>query len=314
MTDYLLLDGKSVDEASRPRRSRMWALCCGVMSAGALLVLCEIAPGGLTVAKEEPSIAMAVPTAVRQLPGLAKKFPQWSQSWQPVQPTMFRQFLQPLKADPRPTYGVKEGIALIKKGASSKFDETIDVAVNLKVDPKRSDQRVRGVTQLPAGTGKTLRVAVFAKGPKADDAREAGADVVGDSDLAEKISKEGVDFDKVIASPDMMPTLAKLARILGPKGLMPNPKLGTVTDNIAEAVKAAKAGQVEFRMDKTGIVHAGIGKSSFSDEDLETNLRAFMGALMKEKPPSLKGGYVKTASLSSTQGAGIRLDLSDAIP
>lgn len=209
------------------------------------------------------------------------------------------------------TCSVKEAIRIIKERATAKFDETIEVAMNLNIDPRKSDQNLRGVTQLPAGTGKTLRVAVFAKGPKAEEALKAGADIVGDEDLAEKVQAGEINFDRCIATPDMMGLLGKLARVLGPRGLMPNPKLGTVTMDVAEAVKAAKGGQVEYRAEKAGIVHAGIGKASFSEENLEKNLRSFVDAIMKAKPTGVKGSYVKKVSLSSTMGPSVRIEIAD---
>ena len=208
-------------------------------------------------------------------------------------------------------FGVKEAIRTVKERATAKFDETIEIAINLNIDSRKSDQNIRGVTLLPAGTGKSLRVAVFAKGPKADEARKAGADIVGDEDLAEKIQAGEINFDRCIATPDMMGLLGKLARVLGPRGLMPNPKLGTVTMDVAEAIKAAKGGQVEYRAEKAGIVHAGIGKASFSAEDIEKNLRSFVDAIMKAKPTGIKGSYVKKISLSSTMGPSVRIELAD---
>lgn len=206
---------------------------------------------------------------------------------------------------------VKEAIRIVKERATAKFDETIEISMNLNVDPRKSEQNIRGVTQLPAGTGKTLRVAVFAKGPKAEEAKKAGADIVGDEDLAEKVQAGELNFDRCIATPDMMVLLGKLARVLGPRGLMPNPKLGTVTMDVAEAVKAAKGGQVEFRAEKAGIIHAGIGKASFSAEDIEKNLRSFVDAIMKAKPTGIKGSYVKKISLSSTMGPSVKIDIAD---
>lgn len=206
---------------------------------------------------------------------------------------------------------VKEAVKLIKARATAKFDETIEIAMNLNVDPRKSDQNIRGVTQLPAGTGKNLRVAVFAKGPKAEEAKKAGAELVGDEDLAEKVLAGEINFDRCIATPDMMALLGKLARVLGPRGLMPNPKLGTVTNDVAEAVKAAKGGQVEYRADKAGIVHAGIGKASFSEADLEKNLRSFADAIIKTKPTGIKGAYIKKVSLTSTMGPSVRIESSD---
>lgn len=209
------------------------------------------------------------------------------------------------------SYSVKEAVRLIKERATAKFDETIEIAMNLNIDPKKSDQNLRGVTQLPAGTGKSVRVAVFAKGPKAEEAKKAGADIVGDEDLAEKVQAGEVNFDRCIATPDMMGLLGKLARVLGPRGLMPNPKLGTVTMDIADAVKAAKGGQVEFRAEKAGIVHAGIGKASFSEGDLEKNLRSFVEAIIKAKPTGVKGTYIHNVSLSSTMGPSVKILLAD---
>jgi large subunit ribosomal protein L1 len=206
---------------------------------------------------------------------------------------------------------VKEAVKLVKERATAKFDETIEIAINLNVDPRKSEQNIRGVMQLPAGTGKTLRVAVFAKGPKAEEARKAGAELVGDEDLAEKVLAGELNFDRCIATPDMMPLLGKLARVLGPRGLMPNPKLGTVTTDVAEAVKAAKGGQVEYRTDKAGIIHAGIGKASFSADNIEKNLRSFADAILKAKPTGIKGAYVKKISLSSTMGPSVRIDQGD---
>lgn len=206
---------------------------------------------------------------------------------------------------------VKEAVRIVKERATAKFDETIEIAMNLNVDPRKSEQNIRGVTQLPAGTGKTLRVAVFAKGPKAEEARKAGADIVGDDDLAEKVQAGEINFDRCIATPEMMGTLGKLARVLGPRGLMPNPKLGTVTMDVAEAVKAAKGGQVEYRAEKAGIVHAGIGKASFSADDIEKNLRSFVDAIMKAKPTGIKGAYLKKVTLSSTMGPAVRIEIAD---
>jgi large subunit ribosomal protein L1 len=207
-------------------------------------------------------------------------------------------------------HGVDEAIALAKSGATSKFDETIEVALNLGVDPRHADQMVRGVVTLPKGTGKTVRVGVFAKGAKADEAREAGADVVGAEDLMELVQGGTIDFDRCIATPDMMGIVGRLGKVLGPKGLMPNPKLGTVTMNVAQAVKDAKGGQIEYRVEKAGIIHSGIGKASFPAEDLRANFDALVDAIVKAKPSGAKGKYVKKVAVSSTMGAGIKVDVA----
>ncbi|MGA9581434.1 MAG: 50S ribosomal protein L1 [Allosphingosinicella sp.] len=208
-------------------------------------------------------------------------------------------------------YGVDEAIETLKANAKSKFDETIEIALNLGVDPRHADQMVRGVVTLPAGTGKDVRVAVFARGAKAEEATAAGADVVGAEDLMETIQGGTIDFDRVIATPDMMGIVGRLGKVLGPKGLMPNPKLGTVTPNVAEAVKAAKGGQVEFRVEKAGIIHSGIGKVSFPAEDLKRNFTAFVDAIVKAKPSGAKGKYVKKVALSSTMGPGLKVDVAE---
>jgi len=208
-------------------------------------------------------------------------------------------------------YGVDEAISLVKGNATAKFDETIEVALNLGVDPRHADQMVRGVVNLPKGTGKSVRVAVFAKGAKADEAKAAGADVVGAEDLMETVQGGTIDFDRVIATPDMMGVVGRLGKVLGPKGLMPNPKLGTVTMDVTKAVTDAKGGQVEFRVEKAGIVHAGIGKASFSEADLGENFRAFMDAIIKNKPSGAKGKFVKKVSVSSTMGPGVKVALED---
>src|SRR5829696_8132829 len=209
-------------------------------------------------------------------------------------------------------YPVDEALSIVKKNATSKFDETVEIALNLGVDPRHADQMVRGVVTLPAGTGKTVRVAVFARGDKAEEAKKAGADIVGAEDLMETIQGGTIDFDRVIATPDMMGVVGRLGKVLGPKGLMPNPKLGTVTPNVTEAVKAAKGGQVEFRVEKAGIIHSGIGKASFSKEDLRRNFDAFMDAIVKAKPSGAKGKYVKKVALSSTMGPGLKVDIGEA--
>ena len=208
-------------------------------------------------------------------------------------------------------HGVDEAIKLVKDNATAKFDETIEVALNLGVDPRHADQMVRGVVALPAGTGKTVRVAVFAKGAKADEAREAGADVVGAEDLMETIQGGTIDFDRCIATPDMMGVVGRLGKVLGPKGLMPNPKLGTVTMNVGEAVKAAKGGQVEYRVEKAGIIHSGIGKASFSNDDLRKNFDALVDAVVKAKPSGAKGKYLRKVALSSSMGPGVKVDVAE---
>jgi large subunit ribosomal protein L1 len=208
-------------------------------------------------------------------------------------------------------HGVDEAIALAKSGATSKFDETIEVALNLGVDPRHADQMVRGVVTLPKGTGKTVRVGVFAKGAKADEARAAGADVVGAEDLMELVQGGTIDFDRCIATPDMMGIVGRLGKVLGPKGLMPNPKLGTVTMNVAAAVQAAKGGQIEYRVEKAGIIHSGIGKASFPAEDLRANFDALVDAVVKAKPTGAKGKYVQKVAISSTRGAGIKVDTAE---
>ena len=208
-------------------------------------------------------------------------------------------------------YAVDEAIALVKQNATAKFDETVELALNLGVDPRHADQMVRGVVSLPKGTGKDVRVAVFAKGDKADEAKAAGADVVGAEDLMQEITDGRSDFDRVIATPDMMGIVGRLGKVLGPKGLMPNPKLGTVTPKVGEAVKAAKSGQVEFRVEKAGIVHAGIGKASFPEADLKANFDAFMDAIVKARPSGAKGKFVMKVAMTSTMGPGIKLDLTE---
>jgi large subunit ribosomal protein L1 len=207
-------------------------------------------------------------------------------------------------------YGVGDAVKIIKSNATAKFDETIEISLNLGIDPRHADQNVRGVVQLPHGTGKSLRVAVFAKGDKAKIAQDAGADVVGAEDLAEKVNAGQIDFDRVIATPDMMALVGRLGKVLGPRGLMPNPKLGTVTNDVAEAVKATKGGQVEFRAEKSGLIHAGIGKASFSEAALADNVKAFVGAINRAKPTGAKGTFLKKVSLSSTMGPCVKLDVA----
>ncbi len=205
-------------------------------------------------------------------------------------------------------YTIEEAVTLVKAGAKAKFDETIELAMNLGVDPRHADQMVRGVCQLPNGSGKNLRVAVFAKGAKADEAKKAGADIVGAEDLAEEVQKGKIDFDRCIATPDMMPLVGRLGKVLGPRGLMPNPKVGTVTPDVAGAVKAAKRGAVEFRVEKAGIIHAGVGKASFTEKALVENIRALADAVMKAKPSGAKGSYMKRVALSSTMGPGVHIE------
>ncbi len=208
------------------------------------------------------------------------------------------------------SYPLADAIALVKANARAKFDETVEMAMNLGIDPRHADQMVRGLVSLPNGTGKTLRIAVFARGPKAEEAQAAGADVVGAEDLAEKVQAGEINFDRCIATPDMMALVGRLGKILGPRGLMPNPRLGTVTMDVRGAITAAKAGQVEFRAEKAGIVHAGIGKASFPAEKLLENARAFADAIVKAKPAGAKGTYVQKAAVSSTMGPGVRVDVT----
>lgn len=217
------------------------------------------------------------------------------------------------KVEAQKFYAVADALALVKETASAKFDESVDVAIQLGIDPRKSDQAVRGAAVLPEGTGKTVRVAVFAQGAKADEAKAAGADEVGFDDLAATVKAGQLDFDVVIASPDAMRIVGQLGKILGPRGLMPNPKVGTVTPNVAEAVKNAKAGQVQFRADKAGIIHASIGRASFEAARLETNLKALIDALVKAKPASSKGQYLRKVSVSSTMGVGVRVDVSTVV-
>ncbi|MAU52741.1 MAG: 50S ribosomal protein L1 [Phyllobacteriaceae bacterium] len=206
-------------------------------------------------------------------------------------------------------YPLGEAISLIKERATAKFDETIEVAMNLGVDPRHADQMVRGVVNLPNGTGRTVRVAVFARGDKAEEAKAAGADVVGAEDLVETVQKGEINFDRCIATPDMMPLVGRLGKVLGPRGMMPNPKVGTVTMDVKAAVEASKGGAVEFRVEKAGIVHGGVGKASFDAKSLEENVRAFADAVIKAKPSGAKGNYLKRIALSSTMGPGIKIDL-----
>lgn len=218
--------------------------------------------------------------------------------------------MKPLRkaVDRNADYSLEDAVGMVKGNATAKFDETVEIALNLGVDPRHADQMVRGMADLPHGTGKTVRVAVFARDARADEARDAGADVVGGEDLAEKVQEGEIDFDRCIATPDMMRLVGRLGRILGPRGLMPNPKLGTVTNDIAAAVKAAKGGQVEFRVERAGLIHAGVGKASFSDRALRENVEAFVSAINRAKPTGAKGTFLRRATLSSTMGVGVRLD------
>jgi large subunit ribosomal protein L1 len=215
------------------------------------------------------------------------------------------------KVEPMKLYDVDAAIGLVKSLATSKFDETVEVAIALGVDPRHADQMVRGVVNLPKGTGKDVRVAVFARGAKADEATAAGAEVVGAEDLMESIQGGTIDFDRVIATPDMMGLVGRLGKVLGPKGLMPNPKLGTVTMDVKKAVTDAKSGQVEFRVEKAGIIHAGIGKASFPEADLKANLEAFVDAIVKARPSGAKGRYVKKIAMSSSMGPGVKVDTTE---
>jgi large subunit ribosomal protein L1 len=210
--------------------------------------------------------------------------------------------------NPEKALVIDEAVKVVKERAKAKFDETVEVSMNLGVDPKHADQMVRGVCNLPNGSGRTQRVAVFAKGPKADEARAAGADVVGAEDLVEQVSKGNINFDRCIATPDMMGLVGRLGKVLGPRGLMPNPRVGTVTMDVATAVKGAKGGAVEFRVEKAGIVQAGVGKASFSDQQLVENIKAFVDAVVKSKPPGAKGTFVRKISVSSTQGVGVKVE------
>lgn len=212
--------------------------------------------------------------------------------------------------DPAKSYSLTEAVKMVKERAKAKFDETIEIAMNLGVDPTHADQMVRGVVTLPNGSGRTLRVGVFAKGAKADEAKAAGADVVGAEDLFEKVNKGEIDFDRCIATPDMMPLVGRLGKVLGPRGIMPNPKVGTVTMDVTTAVKGAKGGSVEFRVEKAGIIQAGVGKASFSEDKLVENIKAFTDAVQKAKPAGAKGHYLNRVSLSSTMGPGVKVDTS----
>ncbi len=213
--------------------------------------------------------------------------------------------------DNQKLYGFDEALKTLRELSSVKFDETIEIAMNLGVDPRHADQMVRGMVSLPSGTGKDVKVAVFAKGDKAEEAKAAGADKVGAEDLMEDMQAGNLDYDRVIATPDMMGVVGRLGKVLGPKGLMPNPKLGTVTPNVAQAVKDAKGGQVEFRVEKAGIIHSGIGKLSFTDDQLKANFTAFVDAIVKAKPSGAKGKYVRKVALSSTMGPGLKIDTAD---
>ena len=215
--------------------------------------------------------------------------------------------------DKEALHSVKDAVAAVKGNATAKFDETIEIAINLGVDPRHADQMVRGVCNLPQGTGRTSRVAVFAKGDKAEEAKAAGADIVGADDLVEMIQNGEMNFDKVIATPDMMPLVGRVARVLGPKGMMPNPKVGTVTMDVTKAVGDAKGGAVQFRVEKTGIIHAGVGKASFSLDALEENVSAFINAIQKARPSGAKGVYMKRVTLTSTMGPGVKIDPAVAI-
>jgi len=219
----------------------------------------------------------------------------------------FKKAVEGIDADK--IYAVEEAVKLIKERATAKFDETIEIAINLGVDPRHADQMVRGVVALPNGTGRNQRVAVFAKGAKADEAKAAGADIVGADDLAEKVQKGEIDFDRCIATPDMMGVVGRLGKVLGPRGLMPNPKVGTVTMDVAAAVRAAKGGAVEFRVEKAGVVQAGVGKASFGEQALVENVRTFVDSVVKAKPQGAKGTYLKKISLSSTMGPGVKVAL-----
>ncbi|MDX1922606.1 MAG: 50S ribosomal protein L1 [Alphaproteobacteria bacterium] len=226
---------------------------------------------------------------------------------------MGKRFKKIQASAPKTSVKLDEAIKFVKANANAKFDETIEISMNLGVDPRQNDQNVRGMVQLPHGTGKSVRVAVFAKGEKAAAAKAAGAEFVGAEDLAEKIEAGEMGFDRVIAAPDTMVIVGKLGKVLGPRGLMPNPKLGTVTPNVVEAVKAAKAGAIEFRVEKAGIVQAGIGKASFTEAKLAENIKTFVAAVTKAKPAAAKGNYIQRIAISSTMGAGVKLDVPSVI-
>lgn len=212
------------------------------------------------------------------------------------------------------TYDIESAVKLIKERAKAKFDETVEISMNLGVDPKHADQMVRGVCMLPNGSGRTARVAVFARGAKAEEAKAAGADIVGAEDLVEEVQKGNINFDRCIATPDMMGLVGRLGKVLGPRGLMPNPRVGTVTMDVGEAVRGAKGGSVEFRVEKAGIIHGGVGKVSFTDEALVQNIRAFVDAVVKARPTGAKGTYVKKVSISSTMGPGVKVDTATVLP
>ncbi|MCF6199896.1 MAG: 50S ribosomal protein L1 [Hyphomicrobiaceae bacterium] len=215
--------------------------------------------------------------------------------------------------DRNKVYDLPSAVKIVKLNAKAKFDETIELSMNLGVDPRHSDQMVRGVCELPNGTGRSVRVAVFARGDKAEEAKKAGADIVGAEELAEEVQKGNIDFDRCIATPDMMPVVGRLGKVLGPRGMMPNPKVGTVTPDVAKAVKSSKGGAVEFRVEKAGIIHVGIGKASFSADKLEENIKALTGAVLKAKPTGAKGTFVKKISLSSSMGPGMQLNLASIV-
>ena len=216
--------------------------------------------------------------------------------------------------DAKKTYEIGEAVGIVKKNATAKFDETVEIAMNLGVDPRHSDQMVRGVVTLPNGTGRDMKVAVFAKDAKADEATAAGADRVGADDLMEDMQAGNIDYDRVIATPDMMAVVGRLGKVLGPRGLMPNPRVGTVTQDVAQAVKDAKGGSVEFRVEKAGVIHAGVGKASFAEKALEENIKAFADAVNKAKPSGAKGTYIKRVSVSSTMGPGLKVDAASVLP